>query len=57
MCTKFEEDWTNLKNRQLWRHGGHLGYFSKMKTAVNHSGHPYVPTYQISSRSDHFWLS
>ena len=29
--TTFQEDWTTLKNRLSWRHGGHLRFFQKWK--------------------------
>ena len=38
ICTKIQEYWKTWKNRQLLRR----------------LEHPYLPTYQISSRSDHF---
>ena len=34
ICIQFQEDWTTLKYRQLWRHGGYLGCFFENENSL-----------------------
>ena len=34
ICTQFQEDWTTLKNRQSWSHGGNLGFFFENENII-----------------------
>ena len=48
MCAKFHANPTFLINRQLWRHGGHLGKFYENGSSVEPLGTSRICTYILS---------